>query len=76
MPVAYVLATVRTGREYDVIEEIKRMKGVKEVTLTYGLWDLVIKVETETLGELDNIVTNIRRIEGVEQTATLIGVGR
>lgn len=76
MPVAYVLATVRTGREYDVIEEIKRMKGVKEVTLTYGLWDLVIKVETETLGELDNIVTSIRRIEGVEQTATLIGVGR
>ncbi len=72
--VAYILATVKTGREYEVIDAIKGMKGVKEITLTYGLWDLVIKVEVEAWGQLDDLITKIRRIEGVESTATLVGV--
>lgn len=75
MPIiAYILANVRTGKEYEVIDAIRKMEGIVEVTLTYGLWDLVAKVETNSMSDLDRIVTSIRRIEGVEQTATLVGV--
>lgn len=71
---AYILAVARTGREYDVAEELSKLEGVKEVTITYGTWDIVIKVEVKGMSELDKLVTTIRRIEGILRTETLIGV--
>lgn len=71
---AFVLATIRTGMEYDVISKIKGIKGVKEAYITYGAWDAVVIVEVESLGELDKVVTAIRNIAGVEHTTTLVGV--
>ena len=49
------------------------MKEVTEVLVTYGLWDLIVRIEAETLGHLDKIITDIRQIEEIEQTSTLIG---
>lgn len=71
---AYILANVRTGKEYEVVDIIRKMKGVIEVSLTYGLWDLVAKVEAEDMSDLDRIVSDIRKINGVEQTATLVSM--
>ncbi len=71
---AYILAVTRTGREYDVAEELSKLEGVQEVTITYGTWDIVIKVEVKSMSELDKLVTTIRRIEGILRTETLIGV--
>ena len=70
---AYFLANVKQGTEHDVAQKIRKMKEVTEVTVTYGLWDLVVRIEAETLGHLDKIVTDIRQIKEVEQTSTLIG---
>jgi len=70
---AYVLAIVKKGTEHKVAEEIRKYKEVSEVLVTYGMWDLVIKLETENLRELDKIVTNIRQMPDIEQTHTLIG---
>jgi DNA-binding Lrp family transcriptional regulator len=72
--VAFVLANIRTGKEYDVIAEVKKLDAVKEAYITYGAWDAVIKVEVSSLSELDKVVTLIRSIEGVEYTTTLVGV--
>ncbi|MCS7104924.1 MAG: Lrp/AsnC ligand binding domain-containing protein [Thermofilaceae archaeon] len=71
---AFVLASVKTGLEYDVISEVKRIEGVKEAYITYGVWDAVIRVEVESLHELDKVVSLIRSIKGVENTTTLVGV--
>gem|GEM_PF-909551 len=72
--VAFVLATIRTGKEYDVVEEVRKIEGVKEVFITYGVWDALIRVEVSSLSELDKVVTQIRGVEGVEYTTTLVGV--
>jgi len=72
--IAFVLATIRTGSEYDVVEEVKGIDGVKEVFITYGVWDVIIRVEVESLSELDRVVTQIRSVKGVEYTTTLVGV--
>ncbi len=71
---AYILLTVETGMEYDVIDLISKVPGVREATITYGMWDVVVKVEVSSLPELDKLVTRVRQIRGVEQTTTLIGV--
>lgn len=71
---AFVLANIRTGMEYDVISEVKKIDGVKEAYITYGAWDAIIRVEVSSLSELDKVVTMIRSIQGVEYTTTLVGV--
>ncbi|MCD6369651.1 MAG: Lrp/AsnC ligand binding domain-containing protein [Thermoproteales archaeon] len=71
---AYVLAVVATGREYDIFEQVLKLKGVKEAVITYGLWDLVLKIEVDDLTELDKVISKIRTLHGIERTTTLIGV--
>ncbi len=70
---AYFLANVKQGTEHTVAQKIRKMKEITEVLVTYGLWDLVVRIEAETLGHLDKIITEIRQIKEIEQTTTLIG---
>jgi DNA-binding Lrp family transcriptional regulator len=70
---AYFLAIVKKGTEHEVAENLRRIDGVAEVLVTYGLWDIVARIKTESLGKLDAIVTEIRNIKEVEQTSTLVG---
>jgi len=54
-------------------EEIRKVAGVKEIYGVFGRYDFVIRVETKTLEELGNLVTDcIRSIKGVLTTETLI----
>jgi DNA-binding Lrp family transcriptional regulator len=56
-----------------VKEELCKVKGVKEVNGVFGRWYFVIKLETKTLGDLGNVVTDcIRSINGVQSTETLV----
>ena len=70
---AYVLAIVKRGTEHEVAERIQKFEGVTEVLIVYGMWDIVARIETESLGKLDKIITNIRKLPEIEQTNTLIG---
>lgn len=70
---AYVVALVKRGTEHEVAERIRGMNEVTEVLVTYGLWDIIARIEAKSLGHLDTIVTDIRRIDEIEQTSTLIG---
>jgi len=47
---------------------------VKGAVLAYGVYDMMITIETADIEELDYIVFNkIRKIEGIVSTTTLIG---
>jgi len=70
---AYVLALVKRGTEHGVAKRIRKIEDVTEVLVTYGMWDLVARIETESLGKLDKIITEIRQTPEIEQTSTLIG---
>jgi DNA-binding Lrp family transcriptional regulator len=71
--VAYVLAKVESGKDQEVLEEVKKMSGVCNVALTYGMYDLHIEVSCETMEALDNFIFDrIRRVAGIKETMTLI----
>jgi DNA-binding Lrp family transcriptional regulator len=54
-------------------EQIRKIKGVTEVHGVFGRYDFVVRVETRTLEELGNLVTDsIRGLEGVLTTETLV----
>ena len=70
---AYVVATVKRGTEHAAAQKIRKMKEVTEVLVTYGLYDIVVRIEAESLGHLDKIVTDIRQMAEIKQTSTLVG---
>jgi DNA-binding Lrp family transcriptional regulator len=70
---AYVVATVKRGTEHDAAQKIRKIKEVTEVLVTYGLYDVVVRIEAKSLGHLDKIVTDIRQMAEIKQTSTLLG---
>jgi DNA-binding Lrp family transcriptional regulator len=70
---AYVVATVKRGKEHDAAQKIRKTKEVTEVLVTYGLYDLVVRIEAKSLGQLDKIITDIRQMAEIQQTSTLVG---
>jgi len=70
---AYVVATVKRGTEHDAAQKIRKIKEVTEALVTYGLYDIVVRIEAKSLGHLDKIVTDIRQMAEIKQTSTLVG---
>jgi DNA-binding Lrp family transcriptional regulator len=71
--ISYTLARVQPAKDLMVYNKIKELSEVKEVITTYGEYDIIIKVEVNSLEHLDDFVfSKLRTIEGVEATTTLI----
>jgi DNA-binding Lrp family transcriptional regulator len=73
MITSYTLARVLPSKDRDVFKKVKTFKEVKEVILTYGEYDLIISVESNSLEDLDHFIFNkLRTTEGVIATTTLL----
>lgn len=73
MESAYILVNVETGSESKVLEQLKKVDIVEEAYVSYGVYDLIIKVKAETMEELKEVVTHkIRAIQQIRSTLTLI----
>jgi len=70
---AYFMAIVKRGTEHEVAKRLRQMDGVTEALVTYGLWDVIVKIEAPDLGKLDALITEMRKIEDILQTSTLVG---
>jgi DNA-binding Lrp family transcriptional regulator len=75
MPLAFVMITAEIGRDSQVLNELKKIENVKEACLTYGVYDVVAKVEAETRQKLEEVITGkIRKVGNVKSTLTMIVV--
>jgi DNA-binding Lrp family transcriptional regulator len=75
MPLAYVLVNTEIGTDDAVIKEIVKLNSVVEAHQVYGVYDIVVKVHTDSMKILKEVVTwNIRKISNVKSTFTLIGM--
>jgi DNA-binding Lrp family transcriptional regulator len=73
----YTLVRVKPPRDKEIHQKIKEFSEVKEVIMTYGEYDLIVKIEVDSLDELDLFIFNkLRVIEGVEATTTLIAANQ
>lgn len=72
MELAYVLVKAKMGHEVDVMNDILKIDGVKEVLGTYGQYDIFVKVQVPTRNEIERIITQkIRKVSNVLSTTTL-----
>ena len=73
MPLSFVLINAEIGAEDEVLEELRKLPNVKESYTVYGVYDVVAKVEAETMDKLKEIVTwKVRRLDKVRSTLTTI----
>ncbi len=70
---AYVLVTLNPGTEKDILKKIAYLNEVTKVSMMYGEYDAIIKVNTESLDQLNEFLTDkLRVLPDIFQTATLI----
>ena len=75
MAKAYVLINCELGSEEAVITQLKSIEGVKEVHGTFGAYDILVKIESDRVETLREVITwKIRKIEHIRSTLTLMGI--
>ena len=72
MELAFVLVKSEIGHEMEVLQNILKIDGVKEVMGTYGQYDIFVKIQVPSRLEIEKIITKkIRGMRNVVSTTTL-----
>ncbi len=72
---AFVLINADLGAEEELVRELRNTENVKEVYVVYGVYDIVAKVEADTMEKVKETITwKIRRLDKVRSTLTMIVV--
>jgi len=70
---AYVLINTKLGVIDEVLELVKKIDNVTEAYAVHGLYDIVAKIEAETVDRLKNTVTwKINQLYGIRSAFILI----
>lgn len=78
MPTAYVLLNSDLGSDVKIISNIKEILDKEpnidyEVQGVYGVYDIVLKISSNSTDNLRLVITNkIRKIEKVQSTLTMM----
>ena len=70
---AFVLIHTDLDAKTDVMKELKTIKEVKVAHRVYGVYDIIARIEADTMMDLKDIISEkIRRLYGVRSTITMI----
>jgi DNA-binding Lrp family transcriptional regulator len=70
-----VLINADLGAEEDLLKKLREIANVKEVYVVYGVYDIVARVEADTMEKVKETITwHIRRLDKVRSTLTMIVV--
>jgi len=67
-----MLISCEIGEEHSIYLQLKEIPEIKDCTITFGNYDIVVSLETETMTQLNNIIsTKIRKVGKIRSTITL-----
>jgi DNA-binding Lrp family transcriptional regulator len=78
VPIAYVLLNSDLGSDATIISKVKEIldseSGIKyEVQGVYGVYDIILKISSDSADNLRSVITNkIRKIDKVQSTLTMM----
>ncbi len=68
----FVLINCELGKESDVLKQLRKVKNVVDTQETYGIYDIVARIESDSQSQLANIISDqIRKISNINSTLTL-----
>ena len=75
MSQAFVLINCELGSEEKIIAELKTLSDVKNVQGTFGAYDIIVEIASESVEQIRETITwKIRKIEKIRSTLTLTKV--
>ena len=70
---AFVLITTESGAEALVLDQLQTISGIRQASMVFGLYDIIVHIADESLDVLKDIILNeIRNIEAIRSTNTLL----
>ena len=73
METAYVMINCELGAEGTIVEGVKSIDSVKEVSGVFGNYDIILKIECPNIEVMrETIAKKIRQLERVQSTTTLM----
>lgn len=73
---AFVLLNTELGMESKIIEALKGVEEITNIHSLYGIYDIIIEMEADTMDKIKEVVFNkVRRLENVKSTITLLTYG-
>ena len=74
MSLAYMMINTVPEKVEAVLEELREIEAVKEAYMVYGVYDIIAEVKAGNVEELNDMILNIRRLNHIESTLTLLVV--
>ena len=73
MAIAFVFMITEMGHAESVLKALKKIAGVKEAYMVYGVYDVIAKIEADTMDKLGEIVTGrMQRLDKVRSTQLMV----
>jgi len=73
MPIAFVFMITEIGHAENVLGALKKIDGVGEAYMAYGVYDVIAEIKADTVDKLKEIVTrHVQRLDKVRSTQTMI----
>jgi DNA-binding Lrp family transcriptional regulator len=73
--IAFVFINAEPGSEAEILERLREVPEVKESHVVYGMYDLVARVEADSMDHLKQVITwKIRRLDKVRSTLTTVAM--
>ena len=72
---AFVLMETVIGKNKEVVDALRQLKGVKSADTVTGPYDVIAIIEGETLSDISDLVTDkIHPLAGIARTVTCLAV--
>ncbi len=72
MALAFILVNTELGQEKEVLGMLRAIPSVRDAYEVYGVYDIILKVEADGRNAFQQVVTEIKRVDGVQNTLTMI----
>ena len=73
MPMAFVFMNIDAGSESEILKSLRQVPEVKESYFVYGVYDVVAKIQTDSMDRLKEVITwKVRRLDKIRSTLTTI----
>ena len=73
MATAFVFMNIDPGSEIAVLKILREVPEVKEAYFVYGVYDVVAKVQADSMGRLKEVISlKIRKLDKIRSTLTTI----
>jgi DNA-binding Lrp family transcriptional regulator len=67
------MLNIEAGSEENVLNQLRALDIVEEAYVSYGVYDLIVKIKADTVEALTEAVTeHVRSIQQVQTTLTLV----